>query len=522
MKKTEFLTSSGSAFQFCDWLAKRLPELPLHLKFAHSRAVPGGLDAHVHGIEEVLQRYYWKAKFMDQHGKIVVSDDWKSTRRSLHELGNWLRTSVAAGDETFAATAAFAILKWGGVSSAKPFIERKRNEGAFCPYLLGLAPLFSLNCDVDTDQLTAENVERFDSGMTKIHAIFDTTGSPIYDSRVGAALAMLFAIFLHETESPPQHVGNGLLFPSGEARGNQVRDPRELGLGLPGAPQFYTGATPRHVWARWQVQTGWIIQSVLQRNPQLFASLESADDGNPFAARCHALEASLFMIGYDLRCLARAIDPDADAAVRATTALTTEPIEPVADAAALAPGRMRNSVPTVHPFKTVVVQYLAYRESQQGNPCGDAFLQWLTNHPNAENAAIAKNFTPYIFPLGQREFDFHNRSLEQVRLIAAGGEEGLRVANGGDLEFVASDEREKVCLMCAGLTGCVYRRFGDSASRKQQLIACGAAGSNPAADNLMSVGRAVGTHFGLLDEKFKPTAMFNQFFGDDFCAGCFD
>ncbi|AET95578.1 hypothetical protein BYI23_F000270 (plasmid) [Burkholderia sp. YI23] len=521
MKKTEFLTPGGAADRFCDWLAKRLPELDIHLKFAASKAIPGGLDVKVHGIEEVLRRYYWNAKFTDRHGKTIVSDDWASTRQSLHELGNWLRASVDAGNETAAATAAFAILGWGGVSSAKPFIERKRDEGTLCAYLSGLAPLFSLDGEVDTDQLTAENVERFDSGMTKIHAIFDTTGSPIYDSRVGAALAMLFEIFRHETESPQQPVKNGLLFPSGEARGNQVRDPGGLGLGLPAAPQFYTRAVPPHTWARWQVQTGWIIQSVLQRNPQLFPSLESPDDREPLAARCHAFEASLFMIGYDLRCLAREIDPDARAAVHATAApvgLT----EPVAGAPGVRPGRMRNSVPTVHPFKAVIVQYLGYRESEHGIASNDAFRQWLTNHPNRENVAIAENFTSYRYPLGEREFDLHNRSLEQIRLVARGGEEGLRVANGGDLEFVASDEREKVCLMCVGLTGCVYGSFDDGETRAQHLIACGAAGSSAAANNLMLVGRAIGTHFGLLDERFKPTQLFNRFFGDGFCAGCFD
>ncbi|WP_250482554.1 hypothetical protein [Caballeronia sp. GACF5] len=521
MKKTEFLTPGGAADRFCDWLAKRLPELGIHLKFATSKAVPGGLDVKIRGAEEVLQRYYWNAKFTDRHGKTIVSHDWESTRQSLHELGNWLRASVDARDETAAATAAFAILGWGGVSSARPFIERKRDEGRFCAYLSGLAPLFSLDGEVDTDQLTAENVERFDSGMTKIHAIFDRTGSPIYDSRVGAALAMLSAIFRRETESPQQHVEDGLLFPSGEARGNQVRNPGELGLGLAAAPQFYTGATPKHVWARWQVRTGWIIQSVLQRNPQLFASLESLDDRDPLAARCHAFEASLFMIGYDLRCLAREIDPDAGAAVHGMAA-PAGPIEPVADAAAGRQGRMRNSVPTVHPFRTVIAQYLAYRETEQGNANDAAFLQWLRDHPSNENTATAENFISYRYPLGEREFDVHERSLEQVRFIAAGGEEGLRVANGGDLEFVASDEREKVCLLCAGLTGCVYRSFEDGASRAQRLIACGAAGSSAAANNLMLVGRAIGTHFGLLDERFKPTQLFNRFFGDDFCAGCFD
>lgn len=219
------------------------------------------------------------------------------------------------------------------------------------------------------------------------------------------------------------------------------------------------------------------------------------------------------MMGYDLRCLAGEIDPEA---VKECS------MKPVQATAAVKREKLNNSVPTVHPFRTVIAQYLAYRETEQGNANDAAFIQWLRDHPSNENTATAENFTSYRYPLGKREFDVHERSLEQVRFIAAGGEEGLRVANGGDLEFVASDEREKVCLLCAGLTGCAYRSFEDGASRAQQLIVCGAAGSTAAANNLMSVGRAVGTHFGLLDERFKPTQLFNRFFGDGFCAGNFD
>lgn len=514
MKKTEYLEPNGAVDQFCGWLAKRLPELAFHLKFAASHAVPGGMDVRIKGIEAVLQRYYWNAKFEDQHGATIISNDWDSTRRSLHELGRWLRASVEAGDESGAATAAIAILKWGGVSSARPFIEKKRDERKFCAYLAELAPLFSLDGDVSTSQLTGENIERFDSGMTKVHAIYDTSGSPIYDSRVGAAMAMLWAIFSHETKLPQTPC-----FPSGPARGNQLRDPKELGLGLPSAPQFYTAAVPRHMWARWQLQTGWIIQSVLRRNPQLFASQTALDDRDALAARCHAFEASLFMIGYDLRCLNHAIDPEA--VVVLEEAQLTETVEPVANIAVIRTGKLSNSVPTGHPFQSVMAQYLAYRQTERAEANNDAFLHWLNAHPGPENTPIAQNFTAYTYPLREREFDLHNLSLEQIRLAVAGGEEGLRVANGGELVFVRSDEREKVCLMCAGLTGCVYRCEANGAARQQRLIASGAAGTPAAAGTLMNVGRAVGRHFGLLDENSKPTALFDSFYGADFCADCF-
>ena len=65
-------------------------------------------------------------------------------------------------------------------------------------------------------------------------------------------------------------------------------------LGYNGTPQLST--TSHHLWARRQLQLGWIIRAVLEGS-ELF------DKQPQLVDRCHAFEAGLLMIGYDLRSL---------------------------------------------------------------------------------------------------------------------------------------------------------------------------------------------------------------------------
>ncbi len=172
---------------------------------------------------------------------------------------------------------------------AIPFLHRLAANGKLSSYLQKMAGLMSLDGKNDLDDLDAISVERFDAGLTKIHALFDSSGSPIYDSRVGAAIGMLYSLFRQ------QWTGSGkplLAFPSGAARGSQIRNPGAFLNGL-AAPQF--SSISYETWARWQVRLGWIIRAVLERTGWF------AEQG-ALPARCHAFEASLFVLGYDLRC----------------------------------------------------------------------------------------------------------------------------------------------------------------------------------------------------------------------------
>ncbi|MFM0375790.1 hypothetical protein PQQ72_02045 [Paraburkholderia strydomiana] len=497
MNREEFLAQS-SVQGFVTWLVQRLPELSVRLRVAHSKYVPGGIDDQVYGIEAVLVRYQWRASWCEPRtGKSVESGDWASTRSSLERLGAWLRESVSNGDELEAGAAAREILRWGGVRSAIPFIDAKVRKNEWCAYLKELAPLFALDGDQTLDALHAGNVQRFDSGMTKIHALFDMTGSPIYDSRVGAAMAMLYEMFRGEVgRDGVEH--DALGFPSGPARGRQVRNP--VGLGLTASPQFYTQVAPED-WARWQLKTGWIIRAVLEQT-SLFTSEPASEAASHIAARCHAFEAALFMIGYDLRSLG------GDDGI--PTPPDTGGPQPTTDGGG-------NWVPAGHPFGSVLSVYRAYRETSPADPGIDAFRRWLQANPLSDvHVAIANNFANYQYPLGEREFNLPERTLEQVQSIEAGHESGLLVTNNGEPEFIAGDEREQVCLVCAGLTGYCYALEPTADARADRLVKAGYAGTTNSANTLLSVGRGVGTHFGLLDSNFQPTDLFRRFFDDGF------
>jgi hypothetical protein len=53
-------------------------------------------------------------------------------------------------------------------------------------------------------------------------------------------------------------------------------------------------------WASAKVRLGWVMKSILGRLPELFAECCHAPR---LADRLHAFEASLFMVGYDVRCI---------------------------------------------------------------------------------------------------------------------------------------------------------------------------------------------------------------------------
>lgn len=273
---------------FVEWLCLNLDSLTFKLDIKRSPKVSKAIKTDVRGVEALLQHYAWKASWDDQ-GVAVNSEDWASTRHSLGLLRARLGNAVADGDEQRTLEVCLAVLRWGGVDGAMTFLKQLRAQNGLVAYLQDCRRLFDPFGTQRLDDLNPGSILLFDAGLTKIHALLDGGGSPIYDSRVGAASAMLYALY-RQTASHPAL----LRFPSGGARGEQVRNPNQLGFSR--APQFYT-EVKNEKWARYQVILGWIIRRVLSRT-QLFIGM-----GSDPSARAHALEAALFIAGYDLRCL---------------------------------------------------------------------------------------------------------------------------------------------------------------------------------------------------------------------------
>ena len=486
MKREQFL-AQPEVESFITWLAANLPTLTFKLRFKASKFVPGGLMADVQGFEQVLEQYRWKASWQDANQSAVDSQSWAETQRSLGQLREWLTGAVDSGSDQQALQACLQILRWGGVRGAIPFLHRLAAKGELSGYLKKMARLMSLDGDNDLNDLDAISVERFDAGLTKIHALLDPSGSPIYDSRVGAAIGMLYSLFRQ------QWTGNGkplLAFPSGGARGSQIRNPGAF-TGCLAAPQFL--ALDYAQWARWQVRLGWIIRALLERTGWF------ADQG-ALPARCHAFEASLFMLGYDLRCFGVTLASDPKAAAPEIEAQTRE-------------RGGAGWVPTGHPFSQVLKDYLAFRHSGALDNKA-SFVEWLLTNPRNENPLTRATALGYCFAFSIEEFDLFGRSPEALERIVAGGKDGLCAAMATEtLEpFTLGDERVSVCLVDVLITGNAYLRATTEKERIDYIMSAGYAGTANSARTLMALGRNVGKHFGLLDEQHLPTTLFGQFF----------
>lgn len=460
---------------FVAWLCTNLPTLPLHLRFSASNYVKGGINQHVVGIENAQTLYRWATSWTDpQTGQPVRSDDWTSTRMSLSLLRDRLLTALAKCSESDSYKACVAVLEWGGVSGAVTFLNGLQQKNGLVKYLDDCRHLFALDGGQSLVELNDDNICRFDAGLTKIHSLIDTSGSPIYDSRVGAAIAMLYALYRQAAEAPAV-----LNFPSGAARGQQIRDPGELGYQP--APQFFTRRVSDQRWAQSQVELGWIIREVLTHTSLFTGTLEE---------RCHAFESALFMLGYDLRCFG--VNPNMGAPSRAPSRSTW--------------------VPTGVAFVGVLQDYAAL-SSAAGHAVGiKQFQEWMiaTGKP--------KVASPYSAPLRPSEFDLPSCSLHDLQLIAQGGEAGLAAASGGQTRFIAGDELERVYLVDVFLAVRARQIAKDHGLKAEQLLmnarfAGTKSGTDGTSKLLLSLGKTVGNHFGLLQGD-QPTPLFDSFFAD--------
>ena len=194
MNKTDFL-NQPNVTHFIEWASNTSLSLLCGLDIRHSAKVPGGIQANCIGLNDVLAHYTWNASWSDGEHK-HASCDWQSTKQSLQALAVFLQEAVASGDQRRALHACLSILKWGGDRNSKvgatPQLEALAREDQLVEYLLSSRKTFELtNCDLS--QLQA--IQFAGSMWTKIYALNSFDGLPIYDSRVGAAMAALVEVY---------------------------------------------------------------------------------------------------------------------------------------------------------------------------------------------------------------------------------------------------------------------------------------------------------------------------------------
>lgn len=219
-------------------------------------------------IWEAHQNYWWRGSFA-------------ANQEKLDRLAADIRRARKNDDQDGFVRAAHSILRWGGVMASNGATLDEFGETAlstFCEANRLLDPT-----QADTSRL--DGVHHMNSGWTKVHALM-LDGLPIYDGRVGAAMGYLVRQFC--VRDGLSQVPTRLCFRWGPARGNlHNRNPSTDPLKFP----MLTAANPR-TWAECNVWAAWILGEVCHEG-------EFGDRLVP-ERRLRALEAALFMIGYEL------------------------------------------------------------------------------------------------------------------------------------------------------------------------------------------------------------------------------
>jgi hypothetical protein len=205
-----------------------------------------------------------------------------------------------------------AVMKWGG--------SRSLNKGAPL-FLTGKGKLLQKYLIESQKNLSLKNsglndilgIDEMNSMLSKVHSLAANDGLPIYDSRVAGSIGALVEIYRQTQKNSWNKVPEELCFKATE------RDLRRRVHGIinkrlavidPGV--MTRGTDPRSKalrakeWSSNMIRLGWIIESLLEKL--------NSKGTNPFPAesskvdKMHAMEASLFMIGYNVKCILQSIE----------------------------------------------------------------------------------------------------------------------------------------------------------------------------------------------------------------------
>lgn len=267
IQRAEYL-DDPDVISFASWMRSRLCEPQ---SFTHSWISPNGGAWSCGSLHDAYLRYRWpensSARSFDQ------------VSAHLDEVAIRLRRAVEQADRIAFASPARDALDWGRVAGSVGKLDEFWE--ALPDSLARLSP--------ETANLNDLAGIPMNSSWTKLyHLLLDDF--PIYDGRVGAALAYLVRLFLEEAgrSDIPPHLHFGWTDSRKRADGGPHRDPRSAMM------RFRQLPTDRTLHARCNVMAAWLLGEVATYD--CFGRL-------PRERQSRALEAALFMVGYELPAL---------------------------------------------------------------------------------------------------------------------------------------------------------------------------------------------------------------------------
>ncbi len=285
MHKSVFL-SKGYVPAFVEWMSANLDSATFEHCYLDRRTM---MQWQCNNLYDAYAKYHWKHPAIPRLG-VAAGHDFQSNNAALTALAYDLNSALVLINDADVYTATADVMTWGGV--------RAGNIRWLDANQVGLTQLIAststvLNSGTTNNPVLQASSLRFNSGMTKVYSL-TCKDFIIFDSRVAAALGWAVVKFCDEcglVSLPPE-----LCFPWAPAKESyrqQIPKERNPSRGLLRFPRLVSG--PIH--AEWNLKASWILSDVLNHpnaSRSKFSGIASIND------RLRALEAALFMIGYDL------------------------------------------------------------------------------------------------------------------------------------------------------------------------------------------------------------------------------
>ncbi|MBM3110467.1 hypothetical protein H8F21_19200 [Pseudomonas sp. P66] len=271
--------------QFTDWLAA---ELDSQSRFKHEYVDRrSATQWSCNSLFDAFSKYRWNhpgnARLGFNPGSCSASNGLAlaALRKDLQRIND---------DDARALEATLDVMRWGGVSAGNAKWLTVNKAG-----LANAIKVVQVAMDAGDERaptLRAKQL-RFNSGMTKVYSLL-CKNFVIYDSRVAAALGWVVVKYCraHNLPSVPQ----ALSFPwAGAKEAANASAPKRRNPGI-GNLQFKGLRSGSHH-ALWNLRANWLLTAVLAHPAAHDSPFHSV--AAPYAP-LRALEAALFMIGYDL------------------------------------------------------------------------------------------------------------------------------------------------------------------------------------------------------------------------------
>ena len=271
MNRDQYL-SDRSVRDFIEWIKPRLCNPGC---FSHSYKMPGNRVVTFNSIYDAFTQYEWG------------NADFNQTSKTLDCFAARLKAAANANDPHAFRSACEDILSWGGVRRGNQSLIRALGPKVVTVFKQAAKQLNPQRADCthlgNLRVTVAQGEMRYlmSSGFTKIYSLM-ISGFPMYDGRVGAALGLLSRMFCQAKGLGS--VPANLAFPWGQGR-SRIRDASR------GTLRYVRFNGRPLLQAEWNLKAAWLVGELCQHG--CFGKL-------PENQRLRALEAALFMIGYDV------------------------------------------------------------------------------------------------------------------------------------------------------------------------------------------------------------------------------